>query len=406
MTKHISEPLPPLTSRNRQVPKDLESLVNRMMAKDPAERFQTMDEVVAALQGYLDGVSSAVATLPVAVPSAKPAPARRAPGAPAAAAPKGGGRKWPFVALGAAGTLGVVIFLSVLAAAGDPGRKALAKAHAYERTYPRDFAGSRERYEKVREKFQGTKWDAKASEAIGKLEERFQEESQEALEEVEARAKPLEDSGKWQDAANAWANFPPEFADTTAGKQAAARHKVARAEAAWAGHRDGANQLLKARNWKGLEKLAASFPTELADTRRGRRVSEIRTKAHVAGRAHILMIALPLKTPAARKKVDELCDPRRPVPIRIKLGVRRAAIGMASKFASDVQGPQLVGPDKALVPVMYHITHRGPQSRKEDSLEVYVWERIKGKWYVTDVKKPEEERPAPRRGPGTRRRDK
>ncbi len=403
MTKHISEPLPPLATRNAGVPADLGSLVDRMMAKDPAERFQTMDEVVAALQGYLDGVTSAVDTLPAmaAAPTAQLRPTKRVPGAPPPAA-KAGGRRWPFVALGAAGTLGVVIFLAILSTAGDPGRKALAAAQTYERLHPRDFAGSRERYGKVREEFPDTRWDAKAATAAQELEKRLLAEGEKARQDLDDQTKPLEAAGQWKESARLWATFPPEFAETPAGEQAAARHKQARAEVAWTGQRDKANQLLKARNWKGLEKLAAAFPTELADTRRGCRVGEIRTKAHVAGRARILMIALPLKTPAARKKVNDLCDPR----VRIKLGIRRVAIGMASKFTSDVRSPQLVGPDKALVPVMYHITHRGPQSRKDDSLEIYVWERIKGKWYVTDVHKPGEDGPAPRRGPGIRRRNK
>jgi hypothetical protein len=48
---HISEPPPPPRSKNPAVPERLEAVVLRALAKDPARRLQTMDELVHALGG-------------------------------------------------------------------------------------------------------------------------------------------------------------------------------------------------------------------------------------------------------------------------------------------------------------------------------------------------------------------
>ena len=44
---------PPVRSLNPDVPAWLESLIDRLMAKDPAERFQSAAEVAGLLEGYL-----------------------------------------------------------------------------------------------------------------------------------------------------------------------------------------------------------------------------------------------------------------------------------------------------------------------------------------------------------------
>jgi serine/threonine protein kinase len=48
---HISEPPPPPRSKNPAIPERLEALVLRALVKDPAHRFQTMEQLVRALEG-------------------------------------------------------------------------------------------------------------------------------------------------------------------------------------------------------------------------------------------------------------------------------------------------------------------------------------------------------------------
>lgn len=53
ITKHISEPLTPVHILNENVPVDLSNVVAKMMAKKKEERYQSMKEVVEALENYL-----------------------------------------------------------------------------------------------------------------------------------------------------------------------------------------------------------------------------------------------------------------------------------------------------------------------------------------------------------------
>ncbi len=50
LLKHVSEPLKPAHQRAPDVPEPLSGVISRMLAKDPAARFQSMDEVLAALE--------------------------------------------------------------------------------------------------------------------------------------------------------------------------------------------------------------------------------------------------------------------------------------------------------------------------------------------------------------------
>src|SRR2546430_15772485 len=49
MAKHLSEPPPPLRARRPHAPAGVEQALTRALAKDPADRFATVAEVVAAL---------------------------------------------------------------------------------------------------------------------------------------------------------------------------------------------------------------------------------------------------------------------------------------------------------------------------------------------------------------------
>jgi len=79
--KHVNEPVPSLLERRTDCPLRLASLIERCMAKEPAERPASMDEVVAELQACLaelDGRPDGEATMIVRAPVVKE-PRRRRP---------------------------------------------------------------------------------------------------------------------------------------------------------------------------------------------------------------------------------------------------------------------------------------------------------------------------------------
>jgi predicted Zn finger-like uncharacterized protein len=58
ITKHVQEPLPPPHTVVTGLPEDLSAIITKMMGKKKEERYASMAEVIAALEGYL-GVSYA-----------------------------------------------------------------------------------------------------------------------------------------------------------------------------------------------------------------------------------------------------------------------------------------------------------------------------------------------------------
>ena len=86
--KHVNEPVPSVLERRPDTPLRLASLIERSMAKSPAERPASMDEVVSELESVrseLDAKDGGEATMIIkAKPAAKPAraPRRRAPRKP------------------------------------------------------------------------------------------------------------------------------------------------------------------------------------------------------------------------------------------------------------------------------------------------------------------------------------
>ncbi len=56
--RHINEPPPPVRAKRPDVPPRVDAAVQRAMAKDPADRFQTMDDLRAELEACLDEVRS------------------------------------------------------------------------------------------------------------------------------------------------------------------------------------------------------------------------------------------------------------------------------------------------------------------------------------------------------------
>jgi serine/threonine protein kinase len=57
LTQHMFEPVPPLTETNPNVnvPPAIEAFIGRALAKDPDERYQSCDEMYAALEGAMGG---------------------------------------------------------------------------------------------------------------------------------------------------------------------------------------------------------------------------------------------------------------------------------------------------------------------------------------------------------------
>jgi eukaryotic-like serine/threonine-protein kinase len=72
--RHLHEPVPSVRERRPEVPPRLDAAVRRSMAKDPAERFASMDELVAELEASLAGLGEGEETIVL------PAPARARPG--------------------------------------------------------------------------------------------------------------------------------------------------------------------------------------------------------------------------------------------------------------------------------------------------------------------------------------
>jgi serine/threonine-protein kinase len=64
LLKHISGPLPDLARLGRDLPKGLAAVVLRLMAKSPADRYQTPQEVRAALLPFVAGPDQSVAAPP------------------------------------------------------------------------------------------------------------------------------------------------------------------------------------------------------------------------------------------------------------------------------------------------------------------------------------------------------
>ena len=101
--KHMSEPPPPVRDRRPDVPARLAAAIDRTLAKDPADRFQTMAELEAELEACLEeldseGDATMIVERPVAAARPTARPARRARR-----------RRWPVLA--------VLALCAVLAAA-------------------------------------------------------------------------------------------------------------------------------------------------------------------------------------------------------------------------------------------------------------------------------------------------
>jgi serine/threonine-protein kinase len=108
---HVSAPIPPASAQNPELPREVDEVLARGLAKEPEQRFDSCADFVNALRDALDEAAGLTA---VTTPS---------PAAPAApAAPAGRRRRLPLglIALGAALLAGV---LAAVLLAGDDGER-------------------------------------------------------------------------------------------------------------------------------------------------------------------------------------------------------------------------------------------------------------------------------------------
>ncbi|HEV8325835.1 MAG TPA: serine/threonine-protein kinase, partial [Myxococcota bacterium] len=130
---HVSEPPPAPSQRNPVLPPELDAIVLRCMHKEPAARFQSMREAVAALAPLAgDGRVPGMVTLDLSVPAdfVRGAPAGAGSGAagaagaeatPGASRPAGGGRSARWLALAAVAVVvaGAAVTWAALGGGGD-----------------------------------------------------------------------------------------------------------------------------------------------------------------------------------------------------------------------------------------------------------------------------------------------
>jgi eukaryotic-like serine/threonine-protein kinase len=94
--RHVTEPVPPLLERRPDLPLRLVAAVERALAKDPAERYASMDDFVGELESCLDGLDVEPDRQPTLIVSRPPPPRERRP-APTRARSRR--RRWPLVLL-------------------------------------------------------------------------------------------------------------------------------------------------------------------------------------------------------------------------------------------------------------------------------------------------------------------
>ena len=115
---HVGEPVPDIVARNPNLPPDLTAIVQKAMAKDPAERYETGQEMAGALNAALSGklqtaTAAGIVALAAAATEAVPGPPAKQPLAQPAKATR---RKIPIWVFALAGLIFIACF--VVTAAG------------------------------------------------------------------------------------------------------------------------------------------------------------------------------------------------------------------------------------------------------------------------------------------------
>ena len=149
--QHLNAPVPSVRAKRPEVPPALDEVVRRLMAKAPEDRFQSADELLAALQD-ISGVQAAdplsgLATAPIVItpePPAEPAPAPEAP--PVEQPRRSAWSRAALVGLALAVVAGGIYWLASRRGASAPDEAASAPAPAVVGAdpAPRPFAASLE----------------------------------------------------------------------------------------------------------------------------------------------------------------------------------------------------------------------------------------------------------------------
>ncbi len=200
ITKHLTEPLPPLHSRQPSVPAALEDIIHRLMQKDPAKRFQTPAELEAALTRARAEISS-----PRARRNTAPKPAS--------------GKRWALAAAAAAGMLLVGLLVGSRSkketppvttppsSTGNPripketeqaAQKALEEVNAYCGQHPRDYQVCLDSLKRILRDYPGSRAADAAKRQIPDLEAKLTEQQQ--AEALASRVSALIAEGRLPEA--------------------------------------------------------------------------------------------------------------------------------------------------------------------------------------------------------------
>ncbi|MFH1024586.1 MAG: protein kinase [Planctomycetota bacterium] len=213
MTKHLTEELPSPKSRNPGLSDHVCRIIERTMAKDPADRYQSATQLLKDLERVMDGKAPAARPLPpgrsvigkavagnaagkrpsTALPVAEPAPAKR----PA----------WVIPAAVAAGILVLVVVIrgarrresrpvvstptgaatTVPVAPAMPTDAGMARAFAdrYARMHPEELMEQIRLYGIVASEHAGTPEAAHAGGRIGEIRKKIGEESQPVFQDIQ-----------------------------------------------------------------------------------------------------------------------------------------------------------------------------------------------------------------------------
>ncbi|NOZ23339.1 MAG: protein kinase [Planctomycetes bacterium] len=204
IVKHINDPLPPLRAMAPQVPPKLARVIERMMAKDPADRYQTPDDLLAAAADVKATLAEDIAAVErgevedetvVVDPTARTQPAVTKPVKVKTRARRRGRRAvvWALAALGVA-----VVLLVVAQVVRDREREAEIAADLQQRIAAAQDFHNEERFQDAINAFDGfppdgapncEMWKAKAQEQrdryLGLARKKFEIQASKAEAAVE-----------------------------------------------------------------------------------------------------------------------------------------------------------------------------------------------------------------------------